>query len=131
MRISDWSSDVCSSDLVSRIPCREDSPMAKLSLMLLAAPLATAGFSLPAAANPAAEDGIERHTAIVRYNDLNLSSVEGRERLTTRVKPAVRQVCRSRPPHRPSLPARCATTRCANTPLADAHTPPPHHNNST
>src|SRR3546814_3273132 len=106
MRISDWSSDVCSSDLVSRIPCREDSPMAKLSLMLLAAPLATAGFSLPAAANPAAEDGIERHTAIVRYNDLNLSSVEGRERLTTRVKHAVRKVCGRRPPTLHSLRER-------------------------
>src|SRR3546814_10685932 len=92
MRISDWSSDVCSSDLktvspvrdpVSRIPCRDDSPMAKLSLMLLAAPLATAGFSLPAAANPAAQDDGERPPAIVRYAALNLSSAEGRGRLTT------------------------------------------------
>ncbi len=55
--------------------------MAKFSF-LLAAPIALAGFSVPAAA----EDDGERHTVVVRYDDLNLSSVGGRERLTTRVK---------------------------------------------
>ena len=96
--------------------------MAKLSLMLLAAPLATAGFSLPAAANPAAGDDGERRTAIVRYDDLNLSSVEGRERLTTRVKYAVRKVCGSRPQNRPSLRERGASNRCEDTAMADADT---------
>src|SRR3546814_15992635 len=90
--------------------------------MLVAAPLATAGCSLPAAANPAAEDGIERHTAIVRYNDLNLSSVEGRERLTTRVKHAVRKVCGSRPQNRPNLRERGASNRCEKTAMAAAAT---------
>ena len=94
--------------------------MAKLSLMLLATPLATAGFSVAAAANPAAEVEGERHTAIVRYHDLDLSSAEGRELLTTRVKYAVRKVCGSHPGHRSSLRERAAANRCEDVALADA-----------
>lgn len=94
--------------------------MAKLSLMLLAAPLATAGLSLPAAANPATDEDGERYTAIVRYDDLNLSSVEGRERLTTRVKHAVRQVCDTRPHNRPTLRERAVANNCEKTAMADA-----------
>src|SRR3546814_7284279 len=42
-------------------------------------------------------DTLFPYTTLFRsYDDLNLSSVEGRERLTTRVKYAVRKVCGSR-----------------------------------
>ena len=75
--------------------------MAKLSLILLSAPVACIGLSVPAAA-AAADDG-ERRTVVVRYNDLNLASVEGRERLNSRVKSAVRTVCNSRPNYRMTL----------------------------
>ena len=88
--------------------------MAKLSF-LLAAPAAFVGFTLPAAA----EDG-ERPTAIVRYSDLNLASVEGRERLTTRVKYAVQKVCYSRPNYRTDLRTRAIAQRCESTAMADA-----------
>ncbi|HWV61434.1 MAG TPA: UrcA family protein [Sphingopyxis sp.] len=94
--------------------------MAKFSLMLLAVPLAMAGFSLPAAANPTVEDNGDRHTAIVRYDDLNLSSVEGRKRLTTRVKYAVRKVCGARPGDHKGLRERLSANRCQDTALADA-----------
>jgi UrcA family protein len=94
--------------------------MANFSFMLLAAPLATAGLSLPAAANPTLEEDSERHTAIVRYDDLNLSSAEGRERLTTRVRHAVREVCNTRPHNRPTLRERAIANSCAKTAMADA-----------
>ena len=68
--------------------------MAKLSLILLSAPIACIGLSVPAAAAAAADEGDgERRTVVVRYNDLNLTSVEGRDRLSSRVKAAVRTVC--------------------------------------
>ncbi|WP_260583404.1 UrcA family protein [Sphingopyxis sp. PET50] len=63
--------------------------MAKLTLILLAAPIALTGLSMPAAAQ-------EKKTVIVRYDDLNISSVSGRERLNTRVKMAIRDVCNTR-----------------------------------
>jgi UrcA family protein len=88
--------------------------MAKLSL-LLAAPIAFVGFIVPAAA----EDG-ERQTAIVRYGDLNLASVEGRERLTTRVKYAVQKVCGRRTNYRQDLQTRALAQRCKSTAMADA-----------
>lgn len=89
--------------------------MAKFSF-LLAAPIALAGFSVPAAA----EDDGERHTVVVRYDDLNLSSVGGRERLTTRVKYAVQKVCGNRPLHRQGLRERAVSNRCRDSALADA-----------
>lgn len=91
--------------------------MAKLSL-LLAAPIAVAGFIIPAAA--AAKDDSERLTVIVRYNDLNLSSVEGRKRLTTRVKYAVQTVCGSRVHYRQPLGVRAIAQRCEDSTMDDA-----------
>ena len=73
--------------------------MANLSFILLAAPMALTGLSVPAAAS---DDDGESRTAIVRYGDLNLSTDEGRETLTSRVKFAVRQVCGSCSFQRPS-----------------------------
>lgn len=61
--------------------------MAKLTLMLLAAPLVAATTVAPAAAQD------DTRSIIVRYDDLNLASASGRERLETRVRSAVRQVC--------------------------------------
>lgn len=89
--------------------------MAKFSF-LLAAPMALAGFSVPAAAE---NDG-ERHTAVVRYDDLNLSSADGRDRLATRVKFAVRKVCGTRLFHRQALRERAVSTRCEDSAMADA-----------
>ena len=90
--------------------------MAKLSLILLSAPIACIGLSIPAAA----EDDIDRRTVVVRYNDLNLASVEGRERLNFRVKDAVRTVCNSRPHHRVSLNERAKSDHCEKVTMADA-----------
>lgn len=89
--------------------------MAKFSY-LLSATVALAGFSVPAAAE---NDGA-RHTAIVRYDDLNLSSVDGRERLATRVKFAVRKVCGTRLYHRQALRERAISNRCEDSAMADA-----------
>lgn len=89
--------------------------MAKLFL-LLAAPLAFAGFTVPAAA----EENGERHTVIVRYDDLNLSSVDGRKRLTTRVKLAVEKVCGIRDDYRQMLGVRAIAQRCQDSTMADA-----------
>ena len=61
--------------------------MAKFFLMLLTVPLATAGVAAPAFAQD------DTRSITVSYDDLNLSSERGRERLTTRVKMAVRKVC--------------------------------------
>lgn len=63
--------------------------MAKLPLILMAIPAALTGA---ATATPAAADENQRQV-VVRYDDLNLASVSGRERLMTRVKVAVRDVC--------------------------------------
>jgi UrcA family protein len=89
--------------------------MAKLSL-LLAAPVALAGFAVPAAA----EDDGERRSVIVRYDDLNLSSVQGRERLNTRIKFAVQTVCGSRPHYRQTLRERAVALECEDSAMADA-----------
>jgi len=89
--------------------------MAKFSF-LLAVPVVLAGFSVPAAA----EDEGDRHTVVVRYDDLNLSSVGGRERLTTRVKYAVQKVCGSRPLHRQGIRERSIANRCEDSAMADA-----------
>ncbi len=63
--------------------------MAKFSLILLAAPLMAAGTSGPAFAES------ETRSVAVAYDDLDLSSASGRERLTMRVKMAVKRVCGS------------------------------------
>lgn len=92
--------------------------MAKFSLILLSAPLACIGLSIPAAA--AAQDEGERRTVVVRYHDLNLASVEGRERLNARVKSAVRVVCNSRPNYRQTLHQIGAAQDCEAATMADA-----------
>jgi UrcA family protein len=66
--------------------------MAKFSFILLAAPLAAAGLSVPSAAS---DSNKEQKSVTVRYDDLNLSSEKGRDRLTGRVQTAIRQVCSS------------------------------------
>ena len=91
--------------------------MANLSFILLAAPMALTGLSVPAAAS---DDDGESRTAIVRYGDLNLSTDEGRETLTSRVKFAVRQVCGSRPHYRQTLAERGRAILCERSAMADA-----------
>lgn len=91
--------------------------MAKLSLILLSAPIACIGLSVPAAA----EDDGERRTVVVRYNDLNLASVEGRDRLSSRVKVAVRTVCNSRPNYRMTLNDIAQAQTCEKATMADAN----------
>lgn len=81
--------------------------MAKLSFILLAAPLAAAGAIVPAAASAADDD---QQSITVRYDDLNLSSERGRDRLTGRVKMAIRQICGSN--SRRMLAERIETRRC-------------------
>jgi UrcA family protein len=66
--------------------------MAKFSFILIAAPLAAAGLIAPAAAAPSNK---AEQSVTVRYDDLNLSSEKGRDRLAVRVKMAIRQVCKS------------------------------------
>ena len=89
--------------------------MAKLSL-LLAAPVALVGFVVPVAA----EDDGERRSVVVRYDDLNLSSAEGRERLNTRVKFAVQTVCGTRVNYRQALRERTMSLQCEDSAMADA-----------
>jgi len=90
--------------------------MAKISYILLATPIAFAGLTVPAAA----EDNGERRSVTVRYHDLNLASVDGRERLTTRVRTAVQKVCGSRALYRQPLAERTVAQRCKQATLADA-----------
>jgi len=87
--------------------------MAKLFLTLLAAPLALTSLSMPAAAQ-------ETTSVIVRYDDLNLASVAGRERLDTRVKYAIQAVCDTRPSSRQDLRQRAYSQKCAKTAARDA-----------
>lgn len=89
--------------------------MTKFSL-LLATPIALVGFAVPVAA----EDDGERRSVVVRYHDLNLASVDGRERLTTRVRTAVQKVCGSRALYRQPLSERSVAQRCKKATLADA-----------
>lgn len=86
--------------------------MSKLiSLTLLAAPLMLTGLSVPAAAQ-------EKQSVVVHYDDLNLSSAKGRERLTTRVKMAVRQVCNTRLAQ--GVQAQAKARACENFAMRDA-----------
>ena len=91
--------------------------MAKFSLILLSAPIACIGLSVPALA---ADDDGERRTVVVRYDDLNLTSVEGRDRLNSRVKAAVRVVCNSRPNYRMTLNEITQAQTCEKATMADA-----------
>jgi UrcA family protein len=91
--------------------------MAKLSFLLFAAPLAAACAIAPAAAS--APDG-ERPSVTVRYDDLNLSTENGRDRLTTRVRLAVQKVCGSRPSYRMGLRERAIAQSCEDATLVDA-----------
>ena len=84
--------------------------MAKLTLILLAVPLALTSISVPAAAQ-------EKKSVVVRYDDLNLSSASGRDRLTTRVKMAVREVCDTRLAQ--GLRAQQKARECANDTMKD------------
>lgn len=81
--------------------------MAKFSFILIAAPLAAAATIAPAAASVTDE---EQQSVTVRYDDLNLSTESGRDRLTGRVRLAVRQVCGSN--SRRTLPERIEARRC-------------------
>lgn len=92
--------------------------MTKFSMILLSAPAVCIGLAAPAVA--AANDEGERRTVVVRYDDLNLASVEGRDRLSTRVKSAVRTVCNSRPNYRPTLTERASAAKCEDATMADA-----------
>lgn len=78
--------------------------MANFPLILMAAPLIAAGITAPAFAQG------EPRSVTVSYDDLNLSSESGRERLTTRVKMAVKQVCGSA--NRLTLRERAAKQAC-------------------
>ena len=88
--------------------------MAKFFLMLLTVPLATAGVAAPAFAQD------DTRSITVSYDDLNLSSERGRERLTTRVKMAVRKVCGL--PGRATLRERVAERECMAHATRDAET---------
>ena len=85
--------------------------MAKFTSLLLIAPLALTGLSLPAAAQ-------EKQSVVVRYDDLNLSSASGRERLTTRVRMAVMQVCGIRDTR--DLKAKAKANTCKKVAMRDA-----------
>ncbi len=80
--------------------------MAKISLLLLAAPLTLAAISAPVAAQE------EKRSVTVRYDDLNLASVGGRERLTARVNRALQTVCDSKPHYRQTLSQRADALEC-------------------
>lgn len=79
--------------------------MLKTNLIAVAGILAAAGLASPAAAQ---DD--ERPIAKVRYDDLNLSTTAGRERLDARVRTAVRRMCDSN--SRMTLRERAASDQC-------------------
>lgn len=79
--------------------------MSKLALILIAALAPMAGAAAPAAAQ---DD--ERPRVAVRYDDLNLASAAGRERLDTRVRIAIKRMCFAEP--RPTLRQRAAAREC-------------------
>ena len=66
--------------------------MAKFTNLLLAASVAVAGIAAPAAAS---ENGLP--SAPVVYSDLDLSSVAGREQLSTRIERTARKICALEP----------------------------------
>lgn len=89
--------------------------MAKFSILMLAAPMAFA-----AVASPAAAEEEEGRSVVVRYDDLNLSSAQGRDRLNSRVKDAIMTVCGSRPQYRQTLGERALSRKCEDTATRDA-----------
>lgn len=89
--------------------------MAKFSILMLAAPLAFAATAAPAAAEE--EEG---RSVVVRYDDLNLASAQGRDRLNSRVKDAIETVCGSRPHYRQTLSERAIARKCEDTAKRDA-----------
>lgn len=89
--------------------------MSKLAIALLAAPLALVGAAAPAFA------GDDVRSVVVRYDDLNLTSASGRDRLTKRVKNAVETVCDSRPHYRPTLADRTRAAKCEAIAMRDAN----------
>jgi UrcA family protein len=98
------------------IPPRKDSPMAKLSLIPVSALMVCIGISVPAAA----ENDSERRSVVVRHNDLNLNNAEGRARLASRVKSAVRTVCNRSGGVSKSLDERAQALECERDAMADA-----------
>lgn len=78
--------------------------MTKISILLAAASVMVAGAAAPAAAAD------EPPRAVVRYGDLNLASVAGRDRLTVRVRMAIRRMCGSLT--RLTLQEQIATRKC-------------------
>lgn len=80
--------------------------MTKAPLMMVALAVATTGIAAPAKAQ---DDDMPRVT--VPYSDLNLASVDGRKRLDTRVRSAIREVCQTEP--RPTLRQRAIEQACA------------------
>lgn len=81
--------------------------MVKLSLALLSAPLALAAIAAPVAAS-----ADETRSVVVRYDDLDLANPSGRERLTTRVANAVKNVCGTKTFNRQMLAERASAKRC-------------------
>ncbi len=80
-------------------------PMFKPALALMSLTMAATGTAAPAMAR---DDEAPR--VMVRYGDLDLQTVDGRERLDTRIRSAIRSMCRVDP--RPSLPQRMLGQRC-------------------
>lgn len=79
--------------------------MSKLTLILTAA-LAASSIAVPSLA----QDGGDKATATVRYDDLNLASAAGRERLDTRVRTAIKSMCAA--DSRQNLQQRAASLEC-------------------
>ena len=90
--------------------------MANLSLFLLAAPIAVIGAAAPAAA----EGDKESSSVILQYRDLDLTSAKDRDRLSARIKSAVRSVCGNPPGYRIDLRGRMLAARCEEAAGADA-----------
>jgi len=90
--------------------------MAKFIPILLAAPIALTGLTLPAAAQDNA--AFEKESIAVRYDDLNLTSSAGRERLSKRVRIAVQQVCGTRAAR--DLKTRQVAYKCRDAAMRDA-----------
>ena len=78
--------------------------MPRLSLILISV-VASTGVAAPACAQ---DD--ERPSVSVRYDDLNLETSAGRERLDTRVRYAIKSICAIDP--RPTLAQRAAALEC-------------------
>lgn len=77
--------------------------MSKLTLILVAALASTT-------AAPALAQDDDAPSVVVRHDDLNLTSVSGRERLHTRVRSAIREMCGTS--QKLDLRARAATLEC-------------------